>query len=283
MITMDFDSIAESDRHFINIRDVTRNYTTSFWLENGKDLTIHYPDGTSISRKCSYLDMYHFNFGFNCYHIDQFAEVIAQNKAVCSPSEYVTDLSVYRKFYADREFKDADGKPIPYRSIIGINPDIYNDPKMLIAVCPEALYDRQVAFRELQDDGIPQTTFYSIAEARSKLLPKLNLPIHEQKLLYAVFDVHEREIIHISKKDFDAIPSDYKGVYKDFDNAHPEWKGRKTAFLPGHGTALFIEGVSFVIDDIKKLSLEQQMNLAINKSENNHNQLENQTQQFNER
>lgn len=30
---------------------------------------------------------------------------------------------------------------------------------------------------------------------------------------------------------------------------HPEWKGRRVAFLPGHGTTLFIEGVSFEIVD----------------------------------
>lgn len=30
---------------------------------------------------------------------------------------------------------------------------------------------------------------------------------------------------------------------------YPEWKGRRVAFLPGHGTTLFIEGVSFEIVD----------------------------------
>ena len=28
---------------------------------------------------------------------------------------------------------------------------------------------------------------------------------------------------------------------------HPEWLGKWTSFLPGHGTTLFIEGVSFEI------------------------------------
>jgi hypothetical protein len=56
-------------------------------------------------------------------------------------------------------------------------------------------------------------------------------------------------IENITKEQYDAIPNDYKGLYMDYHGDHPEWKGRKTAFLSGHGTTLFIEGVSFVIVD----------------------------------
>ena len=51
----------------------------------------------------------------------------------------------------------------------------------------------------------------------------------------------------ITKKQYDTIGSDYKGRYTDYDGKHPEWKGRRVAFLPGHGTTLFIDGVSFEI------------------------------------
>lgn len=50
---------------------------------------------------------------------------------------------------------------------------------------------------------------------------------------------------YITKAEYEKIPDDYKGQYLDFDGLHPEWKGRKVAFLPGCGTTLFIEGVSF--------------------------------------
>ena len=53
----------------------------------------------------------------------------------------------------------------------------------------------------------------------------------------------------ITKAEFDRIGNDYKGVWMDYMGDHPEWKGRKVAFLPGHGTTLFIEGVSFEIVD----------------------------------
>lgn len=61
-----------------------------------------------------------------------------------------------------------------------------------------------------------------------------------------------QDMEHITKKEFDKIPEDYKGRFLDFYGTHPEWKGRRTAFLPGHGTTLFVEGVSFeIVDDAK--------------------------------
>lgn len=59
-------------------------------------------------------------------------------------------------------------------------------------------------------------------------------------------------MVYITKKEYNEIPFDYKGKYMDYDGKHPEWKGRRTAFLPGHGTTLFIEGVSFVIEENNK-------------------------------
>ena len=53
----------------------------------------------------------------------------------------------------------------------------------------------------------------------------------------------------ITKAEYDRIGNDFKGVWHDYWGDHPEWKGRRVAFLPGHGTTLFIEGVSFEIVD----------------------------------
>ena len=52
----------------------------------------------------------------------------------------------------------------------------------------------------------------------------------------------------ITKEQFAKICSDYKGVFHDYQGTHPEHKGRRTAFLPGEGTALFLEGVHFLVD-----------------------------------
>lgn len=52
----------------------------------------------------------------------------------------------------------------------------------------------------------------------------------------------------ISKEEFDRIQDGYKGIFEDFQETHPEWKGRRTAFLPGEGTTLSIEGIHFLVD-----------------------------------
>lgn len=52
----------------------------------------------------------------------------------------------------------------------------------------------------------------------------------------------------ISKAEFDRIPKDYKGIYEDIQGTNPEWKGRRTAFLPGEGTTLSVEGIHFIVD-----------------------------------
>lgn len=56
------------------------------------------------------------------------------------------------------------------------------------------------------------------------------------------------EMLRISKADFDRISADYKGVYMDYQGTHPQRKGRLVAFLPGHGTTLFTEGIHFIVD-----------------------------------
>ena len=52
----------------------------------------------------------------------------------------------------------------------------------------------------------------------------------------------------ISKEEFDRIQEGYKGIFEDFQETHPEWKGRRTAFLPGEGTTLSIEGIHCLVD-----------------------------------
>ena len=54
-------------------------------------------------------------------------------------------------------------------------------------------------------------------------------------------------MVRITKAEYDRIGSDYKSTYQDYQGNHPEWVGRRCAFLPGYGTILFIEGVRFEI------------------------------------
>lgn len=52
----------------------------------------------------------------------------------------------------------------------------------------------------------------------------------------------------ITKEQYSRIGSDYKGIFHDYRGTQPWHKGRRTAFLPGEGTTLSLEGVHFLVD-----------------------------------
>lgn len=59
-------------------------------------------------------------------------------------------------------------------------------------------------------------------------------------------------MIEISKDKWDAIPEDYKGIWQDYYNEHPEWIGKKIVMSgcfadPKELGKLLIEGVHFII------------------------------------
>ena len=63
----------------------------------------------------------------------------------------------------------------------------------------------------------------------------------------------KKELLKVSKKEWDMIDSDYKGEWKDYWGDHPEWLGRKCVMStcvtknPNESCALLIEGVHFAI------------------------------------
>ena len=64
-----------------------------------------------------------------------------------------------------------------------------------------------------------------------------------------MYTYRNKDKVYITEKEWDAIPSAYKGRYENYDGKHPDWVGRKVAFLPGYGTMLFIEGVTFEVEN----------------------------------
>lgn len=180
MISFDRLTADESQRRFINIRDVSLGYGTAFWLEEGKKLSITNPAGEKNTYTCKAAGSHHFYLGSTCYHIDQFAELVQQNNLHCEPEAYVTDLNLYNKIYPDRNLKDLEGKTIPYRAIIESDQHLHGG--WYVAVCPNTVIDRQVCYWEFSQGNFFEKTFYSISQAMSELLPKLDLPTHEWKL-----------------------------------------------------------------------------------------------------
>ena len=74
------------------IRFVNNDYQELFRLKDGDILIVTLADGSKLTRKCCYVDDYHFRFGNGVYHIKQFAEVLEKTQATCEPF-FLTDTS----------------------------------------------------------------------------------------------------------------------------------------------------------------------------------------------
>lgn len=279
MLSLNYDALGSGDKKYIRFLD-PHTYQDMFLLEDGKKLLFHDSyDHTDKAVTCEYIDPYHFYYGSHVFHIDQFAEVMQRNGHSYDPLNYVTDFTPYRAIYADRSLKDADGKPIRYHVLAVQGKDPYHSAG--IAFCPEAAEDRQIYVYNRGDEfhsrfcsckGLLNEAFDSgklLSEASDKgagiSIPgdnagKIILTPHEHDLIIATINEHTHNMPHITQAEYDAIGDDYKGPYHDYHEDHPGWKGRKTAMLPGRGTNLFIEGISFVVDEGK--SLDQQISSA---------------------
>ena len=63
----------------------------------------------------------------------------------------------------------------------------------------------------------------------------------------AIFFHDASAVVRITQAEYDAIWSDFKGVWHNYYGDTPEWEGRRTAMIAEYGTRLFIEGVSLEI------------------------------------
>lgn len=267
-----YDALNFGDKKYIRFPD-PNTYQDMFLLEDGKKLLFHDSyDHTDRAVTCKYIDPYHFYFGSDVFHIHQFAEVTQRNGHTYDPLNYVTDLSLYRPIIADRSLKDEEGNFIRYHVLAVQGNDPYHSPG--VAFSPEAPEDRQIyvynhgdefhsrfcSCKDLLNEAFEGGRLLSESSDMGNgiAIPGTNgerliLTRHEHDLIIAAINEHTGKMPHITQAEYDAIDSDYKGPYHDYHEDHPGWKGRRTAMLPGHGTTLFIEGLSFVIDEGRSL------------------------------
>jgi len=157
------------------IRFIDEHYRDKFYLPNGAEVTVTYQDGSSVTRACSYIDAYHFDFGIHCFHICQFAELLEKNGGTATPSQFVTDPDMYIRKYPDRSLLDGEGKCIPYIEFYTMEDreDRYGLAKLSISWCNNA--DKSKTFciytKKTGEDGIaiPVKTYASYADLESKL------------------------------------------------------------------------------------------------------------------
>lgn len=272
MLSLNYDVLESGDKKYIRFVDPD-TWKDMFLLQDGKKLLLHDSyDHTDRAVVCKYIDPYHFYFGSNVFHIHQFAEVMQCNGHTYDPLNYETDLSLYHPIIADRNLKDEAGKIIRYHVLTVQGDDPYHSAG--VAFCPEAAPDRQIyvynrgaefhsrfcSCKDLLNEVLDGAALLSEVSDMGPgiAIPgtdeeRLNLTTNEHDLIIAVINEHSRNMPHITQAEYDAIGNDYKAPYYDFYGDHPGWKGRRTAMLPGHGTQLFIEGLSFVIDEGKTL------------------------------
>lgn len=272
MLSLNYDALDSGDKKYIRF-PAPNTYQDMFLLEDGKKLLFHDSyDHTDRAVTCKYIDPYHFYFGSTVFHIHQFAEAMQRNGSTYDPLNYVTDLSLYRPIIADRSLKDEEGDFLRFHVLAVQGNDPFHSAG--VAFCPEAPEDRQIFVYNRGDEY--HSRFCSCKDLLSEAFEggrllsessdmgngiaipgtngeRLILTRHEHDLIIASINEHTGKMPHITQAEYDAIDSDYKGPYHDYHEDHPGWKGRRTAMLPGHGTTLFIEGLSFVIDEGRSL------------------------------
>ena len=101
------------------IRFVDGDSNTLFHVPDGGSIKVHSAwDHQDRVLPCKYIDPYHVEISGNCYHISQFAELMERNGNRYEPVSEIGDLDFYEKKFFDRENIGADGKRVPYYTLI---------------------------------------------------------------------------------------------------------------------------------------------------------------------
>lgn len=83
----------------------------------------------------------------------------------------------------------------------------------------------------------------------------LSRPMNEAEQLEADLYTGMNKMIKVSKDTWDKIHTDYKGVWQNYHDDHPEWIDRKVVMStcitgnPNEKCSLLVEGVHFVIEN----------------------------------
>lgn len=176
-------SLMEQEK-IIRIREFRRekypNYVDCFYVKDGGNIKITYPDGKTNTQPVKYVGSHHFQCGSVTFHIDEFAELMYLNQRKVMPVDFLTDPALYTKKFYDRELKDGNGTCIPYQEFIWYpNPmDYHGIPALSVAFCAEAQPERQFCFAWVVNGTASQLAaqrrFCSAAEADltlSEVLP----------------------------------------------------------------------------------------------------------------
>ena len=70
-----------------DIRFIDSKYNELFRIKDGESITVTFSDGSMSDRKCTYIDDYHTQIGYNVFHICEFAELMERGGSVYRPKD----------------------------------------------------------------------------------------------------------------------------------------------------------------------------------------------------
>ena len=86
----------------LDIRFIDSHYQDLFRIPDGGFIKVQYSGGEEAVKKCTFIDEYHTQIGFNVFHICQFAEVMERNGAKYQAEPEITAEQVAWKVGRDR-------------------------------------------------------------------------------------------------------------------------------------------------------------------------------------
>ena len=86
----------------LDIRFIDSHYKDLFRLPDGGFIKMQYSNGEESTKKCTFIDEYHTQVGFNVFHICQFAEVMERNGTKYQPEPEMLEEQAAWKVGRDR-------------------------------------------------------------------------------------------------------------------------------------------------------------------------------------
>ena len=86
----------------LDIRFIDSHYKDLFKIPDGGYIKMQYSNGEETAKKCTFIDEYHTQVGFNVFHICQFAEVMERNGTKYQPEPEMMEEQAAWKVGRDR-------------------------------------------------------------------------------------------------------------------------------------------------------------------------------------
>lgn len=124
------------------IRFIDSGYNELFRIPDGDRIKITFKDGSVTERKCTYIDDYHTQIGYNTFHICEFAEIMERNGNTYEPT--ADTLKAMNTQFVGKNYSEIDRDKF-FKTANGFTEVYYN---------PDANAGGQLVYNEISFDLI---------------------------------------------------------------------------------------------------------------------------------